>query len=186
MTSKRDIEKRLKEIESAVKEQTQSDIWINIKDNVVKIMRMSTGLWDEPREFESVHEAGRWVEKQIDQAPGGRIGGVIHNICDLYKDSEALKAAVADVFGPDDLPCGFFNGIKTGGPADIKLWALANSMTERTVWKFFDGACTREDFKILDAYHTIFSWERDEELTESIKLFIKLIKQIGAPYVRHA
>jgi len=167
--------KRLIELERTAKTQTAGGLWVEMKNNRVRVDRHRRG---KDRVFKNTYQTARWLEAQIDAAPTARGSIVISNLCDLYPDADKLKAAVADVFGPDDLPSLWVFQLKTDQPADINLQLLANLIREKTV--IMSGRIQGGELpeKELAALYMIYAWDKKE--VPPVKEFACLVKQAAA------
>jgi len=171
------FDQRINALEELIKNQTTGSLWVDMTDNTV---RVDVGFRrGKEKIFKNTYQAARWLETQIDAAPAA-VGSInIKNICDLYQDSEKLKAAVVDVFGPDDLPGTKFGHLKTDQtpadiPADINLWMLAAVILEKTAK--LAGACKYAELpeKEYAAFYVIYCW--DKEIIRPVKEFGRLVK----------
>jgi hypothetical protein len=98
--SNRDIEKRLDELEKVIKSQDDSPIWIDGKNNIIR-MDVNSRRGEEIT-FPTTFAAARWLEKRIDDHPAAVGSYMVDNICDLYEDSEELKDTIRKII-PDPI-----------------------------------------------------------------------------------
>jgi hypothetical protein len=97
----RDLAKRLAALEKVIKSSAESPIWIDGKNNVIRVdVGHKRG---EPIEFPTVYDARIWLEKQIDAHAGGLMGYGVDNVADLCEHAPALKAALKEI-----IPNGIF------------------------------------------------------------------------------
>lgn len=189
-------EKRLLKLETEIKAAYSGSLWLDMSDNTVTV-----GMGHKRRErvFPTVIEAVEWAEKQIDQHDNAFGGIVIYNICDLYPDSNALKNCIRSIipgeikrkngvtFSADHLPGIIFAGLKTGQPADIKLWALASLIKQYFDYYFWQRVlkqeANEEDDRMFTALFLIFVWDKagQGDRDTMLERFVRLIFQAAEP-----
>jgi hypothetical protein len=89
------LNKRLDELEKIIRTAGDSPIWIDGKNNVIRVdVNHKRG---KPIEFPSTYEARIWLEKQINKHSGGIINYGVDNLADLHEDAETLRALIRDI-----------------------------------------------------------------------------------------
>jgi len=96
----KNLTKRLDELEKIIKSNADSPIWIDGKNNVIRMD--VNGKRGKDITFPSTFEAARWLEKRIDDHPQATGNYSVDCICDLYEDSETVKNYIR-AFIPDKI-----------------------------------------------------------------------------------
>lgn len=164
------IETRLTTLEHSAKTMQAGEIWVEMKNNMVRVDTSKPGT---PRTFTNTHEAARWLEKRIDRAPVAFGSIHVKNLCDVYPKSDDLRAAVSDVFGPDDLPAFVFGDLKPGDHTDLNLWLLANVLKSHKVLDQVKADLNKEILLKIDAFYKIFTWDRSATFDELAALIVQ-------------
>lgn len=169
------IDARLKELEQMAKARKSGDLWVQMRDNRVRVDRAKRG---KEREFKTTYEAAKWLEKQINEAPGAIGSVVINDLCDLYQDSDQLREGLAPYISQDfDLGACLFGDLKTNGPADLRLWLIASKINELRLYDYIGQDITDDQLNTISALCVIFSGGKEPTLT--IKKFLALVSQVG-------
>ena len=171
----------------------ESSAWIDARNNRVRLdVNIRRG---EEKTFDTVYQAARWIEKQINKYNQVQGSYIVDNICDLYADSQELQQGVKEILGDDviknsngefkadDLFGVLFCDFKTGGQeADVNLWMLASVMRYFTSKEFKERYSRAEyiedDARMLEACYLIYSWGGADD-PGIMSEFRALLKQIA-------
>jgi hypothetical protein len=86
---------RLDLLEKAIKSNADSSIWIDGHNATIRVDVNSRR--GQEVVFPTVYEARIWLEKQINTHAGGVISYSVDNICDLFEDAQAMRAAIKGI-----------------------------------------------------------------------------------------
>ena len=191
----KDLDKRLDELEKVIKSQDDSSIWIDGKNNAIRIDVDSRR--GKEITFPSTFEAARWLEKQIDAHPIAIGSYSVDNICDLYEDGEELKTIIRKIipdpiivkqmsgdiiFSADELPALLFGRLKTTQPANINLWLLAHLIrryfnTHEFRERYQNDVLSGDDINLNFMFYIFYGWNKEElPLNEFAQLFRQLVR----------
>ncbi len=190
------LNKRLEALEAAIKSAAESPLWIDGHDNIIRLD--INGKRGNPVQFPSVYKAGKWLEEQIDKHPGAAGSYHVDRIWELYRNPEqlretigaALEGRVIDVHGikysADAWPGSLFGGMKTAGPADLKLWLLAHGAlayfgTREFRARYNVTEFTDEDACMMCACYALFAWERIGASGEDFWRLVVQVCHLEAP-----
>lgn len=95
------LEKRLLEVEKAIKAKSASRVWVDMFDNALRID--VNGKRGDALTFPTTYEAARWLENRVMSAEN--VTGIIsvENITDLFGD-EQLEAKFSELMKGDTIP----------------------------------------------------------------------------------
>lgn len=187
----KDLNKRLEALEEKIKSAADSPIWIDGKNNVIRIDSNSRQGMEIT--FPTVFDARCWLEKQIDKHPIAKGSYSVDNICDLFEDGEELKELIREQLpgpigsmnGPysaDDLPGDLFGNLKTKEPADLVLWCLVGLMRDCSGHQFKERweaeQLTDDDNSLMTLLFFIFAWTRGGDPEECVPDFLRLFHQV--------
>ena len=197
--------KHLAELERHVRFMTGGDVWIEGENETVRID--TRGKRGNTINFPTCYEARVWIEKQINSHAGGLISYSISHVADLNANSAALRAAllqilpgqivvpqttgraVAGVIEPlvfdatdhfgGDLAMG---RIPTSGPADVRLWCLAELIARyfgglQFKARHLAGQHTDDDQTMYAALLAVFAWQRPDTPAQIESDFSQLVTQ---------
>lgn len=170
------IKIRLAELEQMAKVRRSGDLWIEMKNNIVRVDRQKRG---KERVFDSVYQAARWLEKELDEAPGAVGSVIVTDLTDVFTDSDQLRAEIAPLIGQVDLGACLFGHLKTegeAGPADVSLWLLASKLYELRLFELTGQELTQDQINILTGFYKVYIWDREPA---SISGFLELVRQAG-------
>jgi hypothetical protein len=171
------IDARLKELEQMAKSQRSGNIWVEMRNNRVRVDHNKRG---KEQEFNNTHEASQWLEQQIDKAPGAVGSVIVTNLCDLYPDSDQLKEYIKQFITPDfDLGACLFGQLKTEGPADIKLWLMASKIYELRLYELKETEITQDQINMICGLCAIYAGGKEPLPVED---YLELIDVVGRIY----
>lgn len=186
-------DKRLEELEARIKASADCPLWVDAKNNVVRVDLLGARR-GQPVTFSSTFEAARWLEKQIDSHPGASGTYNVDRLWDLHADADNLHGVIAEIFGDkvidlfglkfsgNEFPGSHFGLMKTTQPADLNLWLLQTPLayfeTSEFKARWQAQQFTDEDNRLLLACFALFAWKREGNQKSLWDDFARLFYQI--------
>lgn len=180
---KRDFEKRLEVLESAIKNELKSGLWIDMSNNRVRIDH--GGRRGKEMTFDTAYEAARYVESRIDLHDSAHGSICVSDVCDLFEESDTLRSVIGEII-PYDTFKGktgvFFGCLKTNEPADINLWMVGAALKSFDTVGFFQRLKNNEvsdfDNQFFMACFGLFSCCREGDYQKLADDFSRLFLSV--------
>ena len=181
---KKDFEKRLIALETAIRNESKSGLWINMSNNKVRIDKVRRR--GSERTFDTVFEAARYIETEIDKNENVYGSIIVTDICDLFEESETLRAVISAIIPLDTFKAKtgvLFGCLKTSDPADINLWMVGSLLQNFNTVGFMQRLKADEvndfDNRLFLVCFDLFCWEREGDMEKLIGEFTRLFLSVS-------
>jgi hypothetical protein len=181
---KKDFEKRLIALETAIKNESKSGLWITMTNNKVRI---DNGRHrGSERIFDTVFEAARYIETEIDKHENAYGSINVTDICDLFEESETLRSVISAIIPLETFKekSGILFGcLKTSDPADINLWMVGSLLQNFNTSGFMQRLNADEvndfDNRLFLVCFDLFCWNREGDMEKLIGEFTRLFLSVS-------